>query len=637
MSFQNFQTECIEIATIQPGFEAEGRRLGMQPGDRFPDVFTMAWEYAAYLGKREPSVDTDDPKQVGLEGLRRQADRLEGKTVETLRVAARAGDGRAMMDLVDVLTYNMLRVRDTDRRSRAAVVEEFSRVRHDAERLPGNGRSHMATALLIEQQVEGGARTAASNYGELLRRLEAAARDGYECPALLFLPTKIAAAGLFRPSAAPHLVELLLRRDEECAEEERAAAGGGRAAHACAGPGCSISATKKAQLFKCPLCRGPHYCSDACFDRHWRGGHKEQCPGRAPKGGRAEPAAEPGKEEEKGGAWAACSHCGQAAAKLRLCGGCKQRQYCGQECQRAAWKSGHRGECKVLARAEALALECAEQKEPEQKASKTNTKKKNKKNKERETSFRAGGIAMKSKTMSARELGAMGIGTAGAGLEAPPVAKGSFVELHGLQANPGLNGTCGIVLAARGANGRFTVRCDMDGVCRALKPSNLRGRHTTRLDMLLRSAFGPGVVCYYNGDGGTVSDPRGGDGFCCIRSRDETNKTATVVLVSGETALEPFGSVGLTVKLSSLTAVDWHAEFAEARERFGSVRLQVGDRVRARRGFEDVTGTIVSLYHQEDDWPDERWSPYQILVDGPTAEGSLICAPSDHAVTKISL
>jgi len=47
MSFQNFQTECIEIATIQPGFEAEGRRLGMQPGDRFPDVFTMAWEYAA--------------------------------------------------------------------------------------------------------------------------------------------------------------------------------------------------------------------------------------------------------------------------------------------------------------------------------------------------------------------------------------------------------------------------------------------------------------------------------------------------------------------------------------------------------------------------------------------------------------
>ena len=76
MAFQNLQTECIEIATIQPGFEAEGRRLGMQPGGPFPDVFTMAWEYAAYLGKREPSGDTDDPKQVGLEGLRRQADRL---------------------------------------------------------------------------------------------------------------------------------------------------------------------------------------------------------------------------------------------------------------------------------------------------------------------------------------------------------------------------------------------------------------------------------------------------------------------------------------------------------------------------------------------------------------------------------
>ena len=61
-----------------------------------------------------------------------------------------------------------------------------------------------------------------------------------------------------------------------------------------------------------------------------------------------------------------------------------------------------------------------------------------------------------------------------------------------------------------------------------------------------------------------------------------------------------------------------------------------GDRIRARRGFEDVSGTIVSPYYREDDWPDERWSPYQILVDGPTTEVSLICAPSDHAVTKIS-
>ena len=47
-------TEIIEFATVQPAFEAEGRRLGMQPEELGFDLFTM--EYARDLNQREPSV-----------------------------------------------------------------------------------------------------------------------------------------------------------------------------------------------------------------------------------------------------------------------------------------------------------------------------------------------------------------------------------------------------------------------------------------------------------------------------------------------------------------------------------------------------------------------------------------------------
>ena len=277
-------TEIIEFATVQPAFEAEGRRLGMQPEELGFDLFTMAMEYARDLNQREPSVAGDDLKTMGLDALRRQADRLEGQTVEMLRAAMRAGDARARMDLVDVLARNMLRVRDTDRRPRADIVEEYNNLRHGAEGSPGCGRSHVATAIILDAQVDRGALAAARAYPNMLLHLENAAYDCYVCPALLYLPKKVASAGLFRPSEVPHLVRALLLRGEEFAAEQAARVAQAVPTFACAGPGCSISVTRKAQLFKCPLCRDPHYCSDACFDLHWRGGHKEQCAGKsAPK------------------------------------------------------------------------------------------------------------------------------------------------------------------------------------------------------------------------------------------------------------------------------------------------------------------------------------------------------------------
>ena len=39
--------------------------------------------------------------------------------------------------------------------------------------------------------------------------------------------------------------------------------------------------------------------------------------------------------------------CGKAA--LERCGGCKSHFYCSKECQRAAWREGHRFECRALA------------------------------------------------------------------------------------------------------------------------------------------------------------------------------------------------------------------------------------------------------------------------------------------------
>ena len=45
-----------------------------------------------------------------------------------------------------------------------------------------------------------------------------------------------------------------------------------------------------------------------------------------------------------------CGHCGNldTTQTLQLCTGCRQRAYCGQSCQLAAWRAGHKKECKLL-------------------------------------------------------------------------------------------------------------------------------------------------------------------------------------------------------------------------------------------------------------------------------------------------
>ena len=45
-----------------------------------------------------------------------------------------------------------------------------------------------------------------------------------------------------------------------------------------------------------------------------------------------------------------CGYCGTPAAtqSLHLCTGCRQRKYCNRACQLAAWRAGHKHECKLL-------------------------------------------------------------------------------------------------------------------------------------------------------------------------------------------------------------------------------------------------------------------------------------------------
>ena len=46
-----------------------------------------------------------------------------------------------------------------------------------------------------------------------------------------------------------------------------------------------------------------------------------------------------------------CANChAPANDRLRFCTGCRQRKYCGQACQRAAWRAGHMEECRRLRR-----------------------------------------------------------------------------------------------------------------------------------------------------------------------------------------------------------------------------------------------------------------------------------------------
>ncbi|KAG2500132.1 hypothetical protein HYH03_001717 [Edaphochlamys debaryana] len=49
--------------------------------------------------------------------------------------------------------------------------------------------------------------------------------------------------------------------------------------------------------------------------------------------------------------WHACDACGGKFEKLNRCGGCRQRRYCGKECQTKDWRAGHKEACKQLAAA----------------------------------------------------------------------------------------------------------------------------------------------------------------------------------------------------------------------------------------------------------------------------------------------
>ncbi|KAI8471869.1 MAG: ankyrin repeat-containing domain protein [Monoraphidium minutum] len=80
---------------------------------------------------------------------------------------------------------------------------------------------------------------------------------------------------------------------------------------------------------------------------------------------RLEAAAAGGRRREPAGAAAAASgsaapaagsarvccvcgaHQGAGGGKLRACSGCRQRRYCGPDCQKADWKAGHKSQCMV--------------------------------------------------------------------------------------------------------------------------------------------------------------------------------------------------------------------------------------------------------------------------------------------------
>jgi len=42
---------------------------------------------------------------------------------------------------------------------------------------------------------------------------------------------------------------------------------------------------------------------------------------------------------------ASCANCGTQGVVLKRCGGCRQFAYCGAECQKAAWRGGHKATC----------------------------------------------------------------------------------------------------------------------------------------------------------------------------------------------------------------------------------------------------------------------------------------------------
>ena len=54
------------------------------------------------------------------------------------------------------------------------------------------------------------------------------------------------------------------------------------------------------------------------------------------------------------GASTRCSACGKTetkTAKLKLCNGCRSTKYCSKDCQKRAWKEGHKLACKAIIKA----------------------------------------------------------------------------------------------------------------------------------------------------------------------------------------------------------------------------------------------------------------------------------------------
>eukprot|EP00592_Proboscia_alata_P006813 CAMPEP_0194356690 /NCGR_PEP_ID=MMETSP0174-20130528/4283_1 /TAXON_ID=216777 /ORGANISM="Proboscia alata, Strain PI-D3" /LENGTH=524 /DNA_ID=CAMNT_0039126385 /DNA_START=18 /DNA_END=1592 /DNA_ORIENTATION=- len=43
-----------------------------------------------------------------------------------------------------------------------------------------------------------------------------------------------------------------------------------------------------------------------------------------------------------------CHHCGDVTTNIQKCAGCKKAAYCSKACQKLAWKSGHKEECKKI-------------------------------------------------------------------------------------------------------------------------------------------------------------------------------------------------------------------------------------------------------------------------------------------------
>ena len=143
---------------------------------------------------------------------------------------------------------------------------------------------------------------------------------------------------------------------------------GRRSQTQCSGPDCKRTMRHDGEpLDVCVMCRVTFYCSKACQTADWKaeGGHKAECKALIAEAEGAEGAAAcaaasggdggAGSGVETGGggsslcAAAGCSHTSTPAGEpLTVCLGCGVAAYCSVDCQRAAWRAGHKAECKTM-------------------------------------------------------------------------------------------------------------------------------------------------------------------------------------------------------------------------------------------------------------------------------------------------